>query len=93
MTKLEHTALQIYAEAADFFGQLSLHYGYKILYGPPHRRAPIMFIGYQPGGEVPEANERDRWPSVCQYATEGGWRINQALWQILCHGSASASHW
>jgi hypothetical protein len=79
----EHTALQIYAEAVDFFAQLSPRYGYKILYGPPHHQAPILFIGYQPGGKVPESGENDHWPSVCQYATEGHWRLNEAMWKLF----------
>ena len=69
MKKSERIALQVYAEAADFFGPLEPPYGYKILYGPPHHKAPILFIGYNPGGDAPEAHERDRWPSVCEYAT------------------------
>jgi hypothetical protein len=79
---LEHTALQIYAEAAEFFGQLSPRYGYKILYGPPHHQAPILFIGYQPGGDAPEANETDCWPSVYQYATEN-WPLTRVMWKLF----------
>jgi hypothetical protein len=84
MKKLQpkHIALRVYAEAADFFGPLSPRYGYKILYGPPHRRAPILFIGYQPGGKAPEAYEQDRWPSVCQYATES-WKLSRAMWKLF----------
>ncbi len=45
---------QIYAETGQIYGQykhqLGSHdYGFKILYGPPHRQPPVLFVGDQPG--------------------------------------------
>jgi hypothetical protein len=50
--------------------------GFQILYGPPFREAPIVFIGYQPGTGLKSPEEErkygseDGWPSVCEFATE-----------------------
>ena len=46
--------------------------GFKILYGPPHAKPPILFIGDQPGGRINEdfKNERDSWFPQCEYASE-----------------------
>ena len=77
----EHIALQVYAEAADFFGQLSPRYGYKILYGPPHHQAPILFIGYQPGGSTPEEGDKC-WSPVCEYASEP-WKLAVKMREML----------
>lgn len=46
--------------------------GYEVLYGPPYFRPPILFIGYQPGGDedpYPNTNIRKDWPDECEYAT------------------------
>jgi hypothetical protein len=62
----------IYETIPDGPGKL----GFQILYGPPFREAPILFIGYQPGTGLksPEQERRygseDGWPSVCEFATE-----------------------
>ena len=60
---VELTAERVYAEAADFFGRLvpPRAYAFKVLYGPPLYRPPILFVGYQPGGAAPE-EYKDRWP-------------------------------
>jgi hypothetical protein len=81
---MEQVAIQVYDAATAFFGRAMPRYGYKILYGPPYQNAPIMFIGYQPGGKGTEADRREdaRWPSVLSYATES-WPIArkmQAIW-------------
>lgn len=67
----------MYTEANDIYlihrAQLGQYdFGYKILYGPPHKKCPILFIGDQPGGKVADEkpNERYGWPSRCEYATE-----------------------
>jgi hypothetical protein len=78
MSSAEQVALQVYSEAADFFGKMSLPYGYKILYGPPHHRPPVLFMGYQPGGNKPEPYEKDRWPAVSEYATEN-WPLGRKM--------------
>jgi hypothetical protein len=62
----------IYETIPDGPGKL----GFQILYGPPFREAPILFIGYQPGTglkspeEEREYGSEDGWPSVCEFATE-----------------------
>ncbi len=62
----------IYKTIPDGPGKL----GFQILYGPPFREAPILFIGYQPGTglkspeEEREYGSEDGWPSVCEFATE-----------------------
>jgi hypothetical protein len=42
--------------------------GVKILYGPPHERTPVLFIGSQPGGGVKNEKPRERfeWPARCE---------------------------
>lgn len=59
-----------YAEHhADFCNR-----GYHVMYGPPIERAPILFIGYQPGGDH-HTDDHQRpattgsWPQVAYYAT------------------------
>jgi hypothetical protein len=76
-------AQQVYNEAAAFFAKLAPRYGYKILYGPPHQGAPILFIGYQPGGSAPEAGDQS-WPSMCSYATAGNkWALSRKMHQVF----------
>lgn len=72
---LEALARAMYRDTAEFYelvapamGELAL--GYKILYGPPHPRPPVSFIGYQPGGKAGDAlegeaiGERTGWPTT-----------------------------
>ena len=74
----EEVCQKIYFEAQDFFGEARrpFNYGFKILYGPPIIRAPVLFIGYQPGGadddherKVNRGSDKG-WPAICEYATE-----------------------
>ena len=60
----------VYSQSKQRLGVNDL--GFKILYGPPHQNAPILFIGDQPGGAVKDEKEDERfsWPNVCEYATE-----------------------
>jgi hypothetical protein len=58
--------------------------GFQILYGPPHQKPPVLFIGYQPGGgstdyEIERAKgSQENWPDVCEYAT-ATWRLAKWL--------------
>lgn len=69
---------EIYREARTFFDKISSspNYGFKILNGPPLYQPPILFVGYQPGGGSDDGEleksrgAEDRWPAVCEYATE-----------------------
>jgi len=68
---------QIYAETNHIYSQYRQQLGtndlgFKILYGPPHLNAPVLFIGDQPGGTAAEdfKSERYEWFPKCEYATE-----------------------
>jgi hypothetical protein len=58
--------------------------GFQILYGPPHAKPPILFIGYQPGGGLNDyaieqvKGSQESWPAVCEYAT-ATWRLAKWL--------------
>lgn len=57
--------------------------GYHIMYGPPLPRAPILFMGYQPGGDQRTNDHRreqvgGRWPAVSFYATED-WTLARSM--------------
>jgi hypothetical protein len=62
--------------------------GYEILYGPPHFRPPVLFIGYQPGGDENSVEkgialrERKGWPEACTYATES-WRLATTMQRMF----------
>ena len=83
---VEAKCREIYREAEVIFSQLprSRYYGFKILYGPPLFRPPILFIGYQPGGgsadfERETARGTDKqWPPTCDYATQD-WAIARKM--------------
>ncbi len=74
----EERCQEIYREARIFFDKIAFspNYGFKILNGPPLYRAPILFVGYQPGGGSEDGEweksrgAEDRWPAACEYATE-----------------------
>ena len=53
--------------------------GYHVMYGPPKPNAPILFIGYQPGGDHLTNDHLLNepavfWPEISYYATEP-WRL------------------
>ncbi len=77
----------IYLETKAFYETIAdrcENQGFQILYGPPLVDAPILFIGYQPGRGLKSPEEErqygseDRWPSVCEYATED-WTLAKNL--------------
>jgi hypothetical protein len=55
-----------YAEKAPSLGDAA--YGFRILYGPPTTNAPILFLGYQPGGTTQNTDEHYGWPPRSEYA-------------------------
>lgn len=74
------TCRNLYRETAEFFesiraelGEQAAKRGYAILYGPPPLEPPpILFIGFQPGGDRPGAGDDDPWPKMNQYAYGDG---------------------
>jgi hypothetical protein len=92
-TEIDEVACTVYRETAEFYARISPRirddalFGFKILYGPPLARAPLMFAGEQPGGGVggptddPQSVldlERKTWPVVTEYAT-ASWRLAHAI--------------
>ena len=85
----EATCRAVYAEFAAFHASLlprlasAAARGYEILYGPPRRAPPILFIGTQPGGtrvshhRARGADLGGTWPDACEYAT--------APWPMAAH--------
>ncbi len=78
----------IYDETAAFYAALAPRLGqaargYEILYGPPLRAPPVLFIGTQPGGtrvsqhRAQGADLGGTWPDGCEYAT--------APWPMAVH--------
>ena len=81
----------VYAETRAFYELNKARLGgcgFKVLYGPPLVRAPILFIGYQPGGDVEDGRAEEAsgahewWPDVCEYAT-ADWRLAKNLRSML----------
>jgi uracil-DNA glycosylase len=83
----EEVCSRIYKETNDFYVKImpnlaknKADLGFQILYGPPFAETRIFFIGYQPGKgtKTPEQERNDgsedRWPPICEYATES-WRL------------------
>jgi hypothetical protein len=63
---------QFYKTKAPQMGPAAL--GYAILYGPPMLNPEMLFLGFQPGGGLLDAEEglkngeRHRWPERIHYA-------------------------
>jgi hypothetical protein len=83
--EIDKVAHRIYRETATFYDQLKgdlgeAALGFKILYGPPTMRAPIIFVGLQPGGgpedrdRETESGAHESWPKACEYAT-ASWKL------------------
>ena len=87
-SKSDATFHAVYGETAEFYASLAPRLGvaargYEILYGPPLRAPPVLFIGTQPGGtRVSQHRARGAdlgggWPEECEYAT--------APWPMAVH--------
>ena len=78
----------LYEDTSKQVSQRLKKCGFQVLMGPPHLNAPLLFLGYQPGKgcktalEEREYGSEDRWPDVCEYATEH-WRLAQRLQDIF----------
>jgi hypothetical protein len=85
---IDEFARGLYAETRIFYQGISRecgHLGFKILYGPPLFKAPLLFIGYQPGGgsvarakEQEAAGTHEGWPDESEYVTKP-WRLAKRL--------------
>ncbi len=78
---------EIYAETrrlyADRVPPLSeADRGFRVLYGPPVVEAPILFLGFQPGGHEAEPEQHDGWPAVCDY-TVATWTLARRLREVF----------
>lgn len=57
--------------------------GYHVLYGPPIHKPPVLFIGFQPGGDQ-RTNDHEllepaqSWPPTSYYATED-WKLARTM--------------
>lgn len=74
MRDAEEICRTIYRETADFYAARRAlispnDLGFRVLYGPPIVGAPILFIGYQPGGRaIEDVAHQSGWPEACEYA-------------------------
>lgn len=82
----------VYQETRAFYDHVASRMreaglGFRILYGPPIERAPILFIGYQPGGRAIDASqgfnsgEHTSWPPHCDYAV-ASWPLAKRMQQV-----------
>jgi hypothetical protein len=57
--------------------------GFRILYGPPTVAAPMLFLGYQPGGSLShgEPSEHEGWPRRSDYAIRD-WPLARRMREI-----------
>lgn len=83
--ELKQKCLAVYSESSFFYNQLlsdNEFFGFKVLYGPPIFRPPILFIGYQPGGgaesQIVEPTAQSEWATECEYAT-AKWTLARKL--------------
>lgn len=87
---IEAALHKIYEESREFFRLIErkTDYGFKIFNAPPIYRTPILFIGYQPGGdEVAAQDEINRgshltWPEKAEYAT-ASWKLAREMRSML----------
>ena len=92
VSDVERLCNSIYDETAAEYEKMKSQMGdsalgFKILYGPPIVNAPVLFLGYQPGGRLEDAlsgeaiGERRTWPNRCEYAYET-WRLAKQIRKI-----------
>ena len=81
-------AQEIYRETKAFYDDRAQDLGdadcgFKILYGPPVHKPPILFIGYQPGGSQKDKNNSEhlKWPEHCEYAV-AQWLLAEKLREV-----------
>src|SRR5215472_4231027 len=91
---LNQVARAVYRETGDFYKRIkpklkdAAAFGFRVLYGPPTLRPPIMFIGIRPGGSSPDPahpDEQRTWPATSDYA-ESSWNYAAKLRRIYSSG-------
>lgn len=76
---------RFYLEVENELG--SYAFGYKVLYGPPVPRPPVLFVGFQPGGGVEAANDgrcrsgKPYWPDQNEF-TDADWSLARHMRRI-----------
>jgi hypothetical protein len=93
---VESIAREVYQETKAFYDNRMLQlgdadYGFKILYAPPKQKAPILFIGYQPGGGAKDRNDKEHveWPNQCEYAVKE-WKLAKKMQKVW--GATQLAH-
>ena len=79
----------IYSESADFFTCIDREtdFGFKIFNSPPIFSAPVLFIGYQPGGGLDDyiieknLGSHLTYPLKSEYATSS-WKLATVMRSI-----------
>lgn len=90
MEAIQQKLRAIYSELPAFFDKIERRndYGYKIFNSPPKLNAPVMFIGYQPGGGAVDweyeksRNSHREWPQESEYAV-ADWLLAKRLRKIF----------
>jgi hypothetical protein len=84
----EELCRRVYAETQELNRKLGLPLGFRILYGPPIANAPILFLGYQPGGGADEARagslegQMEGWRERFVYAS-AAWPLAERLREVF----------
>jgi hypothetical protein len=74
---LEAVCRDVHAQTQAFHARVASRlghrdHGFRVLYGPPFPEAPVLFLGFQPGGgkEDMSSDHHAGWPERCEYAHE-----------------------
>ncbi|MFC3692130.1 hypothetical protein [Chenggangzhangella methanolivorans] len=70
-----------YASVKDELADAAL--GFRILYGPPMIGAPLLFLGYQPGGKkIEDVQHHESWPQESDYAVKP-WPLTRQIRSVF----------
>lgn len=96
---VERRISEIYREARDYIDTETFRFngedlGFRVLYGPPVRNAPYLFLGFQPGGRLKDVREAHHvgWPDVCEYALDKP-GLKAAGWSRLTYATNMQAVW
>jgi hypothetical protein len=92
VNSIETACQNIYTETKIFYTQLREElkgndFGFKILNGPPHYKAPVFLISYQPGGSE-HAQKKCKpsectWPERLEHVYEHEWKLSKRLQNLF----------